>query len=284
MKLIKKILKATFDAIKHRPIVYVPFLIFAILETISFVLICFTPRTPLVTIFGPLIKTLFSEQFLHYPSFFLLVPKLSSFARMTLSVIFGSLLTAMAIILVLDTDHKKQTKLNYSFKLALKKYDAYFLIYLLVTVLFYYSVKVCTSLILNYFIAGHTRLLFLSAKLWLGSLLICVNFVITVLIQSLFIYTLPILIIDKGKLLGSIWKSMVMFKKLFVPTIILVAFPMLLYVPIILLNSNSDFLMNKLFPEFMLIVTFSGILLSSLVIDPLVTISTTYLYLFNKES
>ena len=284
MKLIKKTLKATFDAIKHRPVVYLPFLIFAILETLTLIVLNFAPRQPLVAVFGPPIKTFFGERFLHYPAYFLLLPKLSSLARMTLSVIFGSLLTGLAIILVLDIYLKKQIKLNYSFKLALKKYAALFLIYLLVTVLFYYAVKICTSVILKYFMAGHTKFLFLSAKLWLGPLLICANFIIAALIQSLFIYALPILIIDKGKLLGSIWKSMVMFKKLFVPTIILVALPMLIYVPVILLNSNSGFLMNKLFPEFMLIVTFAGIVLSSLVIDPLVTISTTFLYLINKES
>ena len=284
MKLIKKTLKATFDAIKHRPVVFLPFLIFAILETLSLIVLNFAPRQPLVAVFGPPIKTFFGETYLHYPAYFLLLARLSATTRMVLSVVFGSFLTGAAINIISDLYHKKQAKLGNSLKSALKKYAALFLIYLLVTALFYYSINICTSLIVKYFMAGHTKLLFLSSKLWLGPLLICINFVIAALIQSLFIYALPILIIDEGKLLGSIWKSMVMFKKLFVPTIILVSIPMLIYVPIILLNSNAGFLMNKLFPEFMLIVAFCGILLSSLVIDPLITISTTYLYLFNKES
>ena len=283
MKLIIKTLKATFDAIKHRPIVYLPFLIFAVLETFSLIVLNFAPCQPLVAVFGPPIKTFFSERYLHYPTYFLLLPKLSALSRMVLSVIFGSFLTGAAINIIFDLYHKKHVKLGNSLKSASKKYAALFLIYLLVTVLFYYSVRIYNSAMLKYFMAGHTKLLFLSAKLWLGPLLICANFVIAVIIQSIFIYALPILIIDKGGLLGSIWKSMVMFKKLFIPTIILVTTPMLIYVPIILLNSNSSFLMNKLFPEFMLIVTFASIVLSSLVIDPLITISTTFLYLINKE-
>jgi len=282
--LIKKSYKITLDSIKHRPIVYVPFLIFAILETFSLIVLNFAPRQPLVVVFGPPIKTFLGERFLHYPAYFLLLPKLSALSRMVLSVIFGSFLTGAAINIIFDLYQKGQVKLGNSLQSALKKYAAFFLIYLLVTVLFYYSMKICASALLKYFMAGHTKLLFLSAKLWLGPLLICVNFVIAAFIQSLFIYALPILIIDKERLLGSIWKSMAMFKKLFVPTIILVAFPMLIYLPIILLNANSGFLMSKLFPEFMLIVTFAGIVLSSLVIDPLITISTTFLYLINKES
>ena len=281
--LIKKSYKITLDSIKNRPAVLLPFFIFAILETLTLILICFMPRTPLVTIFGPPIKTFFGERFLHYPGFFLLVPKLSSLARMTLSVIFGSLLTGLAIILILDIYHKRQIKLNHSLNLALKKYAALFLIYLLVTALFYYSVKMLGQGLVKYFMAGHAKLLFLNARLWLGPVLLGLNFLIALFIQSIFIYAVPVLIIEKAKLFSAIGRSFLVFKKLFIPTIILVGAPMLIYVPIILLNANSAFLIDKFFPEFIMLVTFLSIVVSSLIIDPLITISTTFLYLINKE-
>jgi hypothetical protein len=57
---------------------------------------------------------------------------------------------------------------------------------------------------------------------------------------------------------------------------------MLIYIPIIILNNNTVLLINKFFPEVIVGVVFLGILISSLVIDPLVTVSTALLYLENK--
>ncbi len=91
------------------------------------------------------------------------------------------------------------------------------------------------------------------------------------------------MIIDKEKLIKAIIRAFALFKKLFLPTIILVGLPMLAYIPVIVLEYNTAFLINRLFPEFVLFVSFLSIIVSSLVIDVVVTVSTTYLYLMKKE-
>ena len=220
---------------------------------------------------------------MHYPLNFLLLPKLTSLARMGLTILLGSLLTGMAVAITLDIYHKKQIKLGTAFKTALKKYIYLFSVVFLFTLLFYLLVKIFTIGLIKYFIAGHRRLLFLGIGIWLGPILIIINFLLALFVQSAFIYAIPLIIIEKEKLIKAIIKSFALFKKLFVPTLILVGLPMLLYIPIIILQYKSAILMSRLFPEAILLVSILGLVISSLVIDPIVTISTTFLYLLNKE-
>jgi hypothetical protein len=280
---IRKVFNTTAKSLKNHPALFVPFVIFALLEFIALIILYFAVRMPLRLIFGPAIKTFWGERFLHYPLNFLLLPKLASFARMGLSILFASLLTGMAVAIVLEVYHKKQINLQSAFKSALKSYANLFIVVFIFTTLFYFSVKIITIVLIRYFMAGHSRLLFLKPEIWLGPVLMAINFLIALLIQAAFIYAIPILIIEKEKLVKAIIKSLLLFKKLFVPTLILVGLPMLFYIPVIVLEYNSTILIGRTFPEIILWVLSLGTIVSSLVVDPLVTISTAVLYLMYRE-
>lgn len=280
---VKKSYSIIIEALKKHRALFIPFLIFAAFELAALLFVYLIPRAPLRAIFGPPIRTFWGDKFLHYPLNFFLLPKLASLSKMFLSVVIGSLMTGMAVVITFDVYNKKYSKIKASFNDALKKYPALFIIVLIFTALFYVSVKVLTIGLAKYFLSGHSRLLFLGARIWFGPILIVLNFAIAVIIQSAFIYTIPILLIEKEKLIRAIAKSLVLFKDLFIPTIILVGLPMLLYIPVLFLISNSAFLMDKLFPEIILLVAVLGTVISSLVIDPLVVLSTTVLYLLKKE-
>jgi len=280
--LTKEIFAKTTQSLRKNPNLFIPFLIFAAFESLSLIFIYLIPRMPLVRLFGPPIRTFWGERFLHYPANFLLMPKLGSLARMGLSVVIGSLLTGIAVLIISEVYHKKQIKMEVAAKSALRKYPMLLVIILAVTALFYLSVKFCTITLAKYFIAGHSRLLFLKPAIWMGPILICINFIAGIFLQSLFTYAIPALMLDKEKLLKAIWKSFVLFKKLFLPTLCLVGLPMLLYIPIIVLSYHNAFLIYKLFPEFILWVAFLSMVVSSLIIDPLVTVATTLLYLEHK--
>lgn len=283
VSLTKKAYNTSIKSLKNHPALFLPFVIFAILEAIVLVVIYLAPRMPLRLILGPVIKTFWGERFLHYPANFLLLPKLASLSRMALAVFFSSLLTGMAVALVFAVYHKKHLKLKEAFKSALKKYASLFIIVLIFTLLFYFSAKLVNVVLLKYFMAGHSRLLFLKANLWMGPILLSINFMLALLIQSAFIYAIPIVMIEKQKLIKAVIGSFILFKKLFIPTLILVGLPMLVYIPIIVLNYKTAFFIDKVFPELVLWISFLGIIISSLIIDSLVTISTTFLYLAHKE-
>lgn len=202
---------------------------------------------------------------------------------MALSVVIGSLLTGIAVFLIFDIYNKKHLNLKIAFKSALKQYLYFFIIVLLLSVIYFMAGKVVSMILTKYFISGRSKLLLWDARTWMGSILTVINVIIAVLVQSAFTYAIPVLVVEKTKLIKSIISSFALFKKLFIPTIILVGLPMLIYIPIIILNQNSSFLMQKLFPEFILWVAFLNVVISGLVIDPLITVTATFLYLDYRE-
>jgi hypothetical protein len=241
------------------------------------------PRFPFKPVLGPIIKTFWGETFLHYPYNFLLLPKLASLSRMFISVVLGGLTTGMAIAITGDAFSNKNTRWNKIFQLSLKKYFSLFLITLLATLLFYFSVKF-TDAVLVKFSAAHRKIFSLNLQVLIGPILIALNLFIGVFLQGLFAFAVPYLMIENEKTLMSIFKSIgLFFRKLFIPTMVLVALPMLLYIPVIILNSNTGNLVNNVFPESVLLIGFLAIIVNSLIIDPLLTVSTCALFLLSNR-
>ena len=280
-------LKSTYDktiqSIKSKPVLFVPFAIFAAFELVILIIVYLAPRMPLKLLFGPPIKALWGEKFLHYPINFVLIPKLVSLARVGLTVILGSLLTGVATLLVYNLYKKNKVNLKTVFKAALKKYVALFAVVLLFTLLFYFMDIITSKLLIKYFTSGHSKLLFLGPKIWFGPILVTLNFMLAIIVQSAFIYAIPFLLIGGETLTKSVLKSFVLFKKHFFKTIILVGLPMLLYIPTIILQANSAYLVVRLFPEVVVWVSILSLLVNSLIIDLLITLSTTHLYLLHKD-
>ncbi len=260
-----------------------PFAVFAAFEFVSLITIYLAPRMPLKLLLGPVIRSLWGEKFLHYPVNFILMPKLVSLARVCLTVFIGSLLTGVATLLVYNIYKGIKIDLKNIFKLALKKYISLFAIVLLFTLLFYLLDKITPKILVKYFSSGHSKLLFLGPKIWLGPILMAFNFTLGVIIQSAFIYAIPVLMIEKESLTKAILKSLILFKKLFLKTLILIGLPMLIYIPISILQTNSAFLIVKLFPESVFLMSTFSLIINALVIDLIITLTATHLYLMHKN-
>ena len=278
-----KAFNSTIQAFKNNPLLFTPFLIFAVFESLALLFLYLIPRYPLINIFGPIIRTFWGDRFLHYPFNFFLLPKLAANSRMVLSVLLGSLFSGMAVAIVWNLYNQKAIKLAYSLRLSIKKYLSLFTIVLILTATYYCLLKFLNIVLAKYFIARHSRLLFLPSRLWLGTILICLNFILDIIIQSAFTYAIPIVMAENEKTIKAIGKSLFRFKRFFVPTLILVGVPMLFYIPIIVLNSNIPFLIMRLSPESVLGVAFLSIIIGSLIIDAVITIATTFFYLENKK-
>ncbi|MFC1646252.1 hypothetical protein ACFL2Y_03635 [Candidatus Omnitrophota bacterium] len=273
----------TLNTFKKYSFIFCPFIIFASFELVSLAIIYFAPRNPLRAVLGPPIETFWGEKFLHFPTNFFLYPKLLFYSRMGLTIFVGSLLTGVAVSLVFGIYSKEKVKLSAAFMSALKKYISLILVVFVFTALFFILNKVTYTGLARYFSAGHDRLLFIKPELWLGPILAGINFVLAILVQSAFIYTIPIIIVETANPIKSIIRSVILFKRLFFKTIILVGLPMLFYIPKIILDFNNVFLMEKFFPEIVIIVSVLGIVVSTLFIDALITVSTAFLYLKNRE-
>jgi len=279
MSSIGKIYSFTFSSLKSRPLIFVPFLFLAVIELISLCVVYFSPQLPLRLFFGPIIRTFWGEQFLHYPANFALLPKLASLSQKADYLFFGSLMSSVVVVMVSQFFRKEKMNFKSAVRTGFKKYFHVFAVILLVTVLFQYSMKAFPFVLYKYFSAGHAKLLFIPASLWLSLGVIVFNFILGILLQCAFIYSIPFIVLENLKFGKAIVRSMVLFKRLFLPTLILTTLPALLYIPIIILDLNAVFLIDTLFPEFIFLVAIIGLGLNVLLIDPLITLATTFLFL-----
>ncbi len=282
--LLKKVYNHTFSILKHNKLLFIPFIIFSILELLALIFIYISPRMPFVIVLGPPIKAFFGERFLHYPMNFVLIPKLASNIRTILSILVGSYLSAVAVQVISNLYEKKTVRMINVFKASFKKYAAFFLVVFIITILFQGALQLPSVGLRKYFLTGHKTLLFLKPSMWFGPLLTGISFVISVLIQACFAYVIPVLVIEKVNPFKALLGSCGLFFKSFFPTIMLVGIPMLAYVPIIILQYNTLFIINKFYPELVLFVAFLNVLITSLFVDVLITVSTTLYYLKKKDS
>ncbi|MDP3789263.1 MAG: hypothetical protein Q8R48_02550, partial [Candidatus Omnitrophota bacterium] len=58
---------STFEALSNNPVIFTPFIFIAFLECLVLEISYFSARFPLSSIFAPIIRKFFGEQFLHYP-------------------------------------------------------------------------------------------------------------------------------------------------------------------------------------------------------------------------
>ncbi|MCX5707730.1 MAG: hypothetical protein NTY14_01910 [Candidatus Omnitrophica bacterium] len=265
-----------FQALRSQPKLFIPYICFVLVELAVLFLLYVAPRHPFNVVLAPPIKAFFGEAFLHYPTNFLLLPKLSSLSRNFLSCILGALMTGFAVLMVSDAYNQKTVRPTVSLKSAFKKYFSLFTIVLVITGLFFGLLKLVEM--------GFSSLLFLKPKAWLGPVVIAINILVVLLIQGLFAYSIPLLVLENNKVFQAMGRSLGLFFKLFLPTVVLIGLPLLTYIPIIVLQYNTPLLISKVFPEAVLYVCILAAVLNSFVIDLLITVSTTVLFLQNRDS
>jgi len=273
----------TIQALKSQKKLLLPFGIFAAVESLVLTLIYLAPRVPLRAVLGPPIKAFKGEIFLHYPANFLIIPELSSFFRNILTVILGSLLAGTAAVMIRQAFWKKEASFIKAIVEAGRKYFQLFFIVLITAVILNYAYKGVTFGITKYFSAGHKELLGFGFAIWRGPVTIVLSAVILLIVQAFFLYTVAFLMLGSQKLFKAIWQSFVFFGKHIWQTLLIVALPFLFYIPVIILQYKTAYLIDNVFPEVVLIIAYTGIIISSLIVDLFVTMSATLYYLNNKE-
>lgn len=273
----------SIQTLKSQKKIIWPFLIFASIEVIFLTLIYLAPRTPFSVILAPPIRTFRGEMFLHYPANFLLIPEASSFIRSYMTVFIGSLLSGTAVLMIFQAYRNENASFLVSLRSASRKYWQLFFTIFSLSIILHYLYKAVTFFIYGYFSAGHTKLLGISFNVWRGPILIFISVFFLLMLQALYLYAVPMLMIGNKKLLGALRGSLMFFVKYPRQTLLIAALPFLIYIPIIILQYRTEYLINNVFPEIVLYVAYASAILSSLVIDVLVTTSASIFYLNNKE-
>ncbi len=278
-----KIYGTTLRILTQQRSVLVPYAIFAAFEVVSLVVFYLSPRAPFKVLLGPPIRTFWGEQFLHYPFNFILLPKLVSNAKMVMVVLVGSLLTAAAVALFHDAYLRRKGVLAKALATGAKKYLGVFLVFAFITLAYYFSEKFFGFAFVKYFQA-HRKFLFLGPRFWLGGpVQVAMSMGLSILIQLPFAFTVPLLVIGNQKLFKAVSGSLKLLKEHFFRSLVLVTLPVIAYLPLVVLHYNVPFLMETFVPEVVVLLILISIVVSTLVLDPIMTLSFTSLYLMQKE-
>ncbi len=251
-----------------------PFGIFAAVESIVLTFVYLAPRVPFRAVLGPPIRAFKGEVYLHYPANFLIIPEVSSFMRNVLTVILGSLLAGTAALMIRQAFWKKAVVFTSSVVEASRKYFQLAAIILIFAVIMQYAYKG----------VGLAVMKFVPQVQWKGPVTIVLSVLALLIVQAFFNYAIAFLMLGNEKLFKAIWSSFVFFGKNIWQTLLIVTLPFLFYVPIIILQYKTAYLIDNVFPEIVLIIAYIGVIISSLIVDLLVTMSSILYYLNNKES
>ncbi len=269
--------------LRREPRILIPFAIFFILELGALLLLLAAPRAPLDRIFAPIIRTFWGEAFLHYPIHFLLFPKLDYLFHLLLSIFYGPIMAATAVSMIQTSFQGKSPSALLATQQTIRRYPPVFFIVLITTALVFLTSQIILFGLHVYFSKGYHTLFMAESRLWMGPLFMATDFFITLLIQSLLIYCIPLIVIKHKGFIAALSESIRLFKKLSWKTLFLVGFPMFFYIPVIILLANAPLILYKVSPEVILLTCVAGAAVNTLLIDALITIGTTHLFLSYTE-
>lgn len=267
------------DLILSKPKVLLPFCFLAIIETLTLYVLASSPHFPVNLILAPPIRRIWGEVYLHYPYIYELLPRMFYWAKIVVAIFVGSITSGMAVYMVFLLQKKEALDLKSVFFSVLKRYVSLFLLAIILFTCVHFLLKQTPLLLIKYFQAKHLKLLFLGPKFWFNIFMPVFNFFLTVILQCLFVYSIPFIVIKGKKFISAIISGIRLFGRLALKTFFIVLVPMCLYIPVVILTGGMAFLADKFFPEVIIFILFLGVVVGTIIVDSLVTLATTLVFI-----
>lgn len=261
---IRNIWLASFDLLKTNSSILLPFIFIAFFEMMAIELVYFSSRRPLLVIAGPIVRKFFGETFLHYPANLVLLSRLFYYVQIVIYIFAGVLLAGMCVNIFKNVREGLPVRANAIVKNALKRYWAFlgFGIIMIILIILIKKVDLFVFSKSLRLASGHLPKAILKLyPIWLSLFL----FISNVIIQVFTVLTIPIIVIRKKSLIkalaGSVSLGFLNFAQ-----ILKLLFPLFfIYLPITLLKGASTEMINKIFPESVLLINIIGIVMSMFV-------------------
>jgi hypothetical protein len=270
--------RRVFVLVVSEPKILVPFGALAVAETFTLWCLASSPHFPLSIILAPPIKSIWGPVYLHYPYIYELLPKVFYYAKIVVGIFVGSVTSGMAVLAIARSSRKDVVDIKKIFFDVLKRYLTLFILAIILFTSVHFVMKQPQFLFFKYF-RTHPKLLFIGPKFWFTVFLPVLTFVLAVVLQALFVYSIPSVVIKGKKFLVALWSGIRIFFKTLIRTLFAVLIPMILYIPVTMLRSNLGVLADKFTPESVMVVMFIGILAGTVIVDCLVTVATTLIFL-----
>ncbi len=277
----------TYRRIVDNPVVILPFCIIVFIELLALAVLYFFPREPIKSILGPVIEQFFTngKMYMHYPANFLLMPKLLYWARVVISIVFGSLAIGVSGHLFNLIRQKKPAHLSFGIKVGFKKYISIAVIQIFLYFLYNFVQNSITVVIGKYFVkSGNKAFLGLSANIWQGPILFSIDVILGIIIQLFFIYMYMDVLFGKAGFFKSMLNGIILSFRLFFRTFMLLLVPTLVYLPLAIIIYNLGTVMDRFFPEITMLILAVNVILGSLILDPCIILSCAESYLSKEKS
>jgi hypothetical protein len=275
--------KPVTDIILTQPLILVPFAVLAAIDILVLLFLASSPHTPINFIMAPPIRRIWGEVYLHYPFIYELLPRLVYFTKILTGIFFGSITTAVAVVAVARMRKREVVDFKEILSQVLKNYISLILLAALLYVIVHVSMKQPQALLARYF-HGHAKLLFVGPRLWFTLALPVIQFFLAVIFQALFVYAIPFIVLGGKKFLSAFVLGVRFFWRNALKTLFAVTVPMILYIPVTMVRTNISIVADKFGPEAIVGVLILGTLVSAIIVDCLITIATTIIYIEGHDA
>ena len=253
-----------------KPLLWLPFVLYALIQ-ILLLLALVNFYSPLLSLtFIPLIKKFIGEFALHYPAYFLFLPKIFSRANLLLGGIIGSFTIGWGTYLFFShflPDNR--IKVAEGVKVSFSKYLLLLGVWAIETIVllgwFFLISRVGRG-----FLGGSFKRELAFELLSLGSGLI---------FYGLFAFTISAIILSGRNIISALGLSISIYKRNFFSTYLFVLLPNLLTLPFTFLNRRAIYLISKFNPEIVFLILVLEIFVSMIANYVLIsTLTRFYLY------
>jgi hypothetical protein len=262
------VVRRLFGLVRRYPIIVAPFIGVAVFEGMALTVWFLAPRPPLSMALAPIIRAFWGEQFLHYPTNFLLLPKIFEYTRNVLTFITGIFFSGIALSMLLQASQSQQPEWFLGIGRVARRYFRLFIIW---GVVFGLSAA-CGKALSHY--AG----LFPSLRWFLSA-----EFAATIAVQLLFVFAFPAIVIENKKTFMSLIRSLALIRLYPLTSFLIVFIPSLLVLPVIYVQLRLPELMRTVAPEAALWALILRIALVT-VVDCAVTLGAGMLLIIHREN
>lgn len=232
--------------------IFLLFLGYAALQIVFIFVLMFYAYPPFSSFLIPVMQKFFGEPALHYPNNFLVLPTMFFWVNLLLSGFVGIVLVGSTTHLFSNNYAQKSVNVGNGLRTILPSYSILFVVWLVETVMLL-GVFLGVPLLLG-------KIAFFANRGNLTTQL--VTSFVAISVGALFVYTTALIVLEKRGPLNAIARSLSLFAKYPVITILLIAVPNFMRMPVDLLSGKTQFLIGKFNPEMVGIVLILSILIS----------------------
>lgn len=276
------LLRGAINTFITHPVILFPFLTIAFIQLLILEILYFAPRVPLSAFFNPVVRTLWGEEFVHYPNNFTILPKLFQYAQIPLYLFVSSFLITVAVAIIAAINDGRKVRFLPACWDILSRYVHVFVGALISFGVFYGLHKIYNLAVIRALEITSTQGFFFVIKTVVTKAPAYFNLLIGAFVTTVFAFLFPLIAIEKKKIFSAIALN---FKHLwgsFWFVAILVILPTLFYIPVLFLRGNIGMVAQTTFPEARVLVLVVSIVVT-MFIDATVYTAITMYYLLKKE-